>query len=59
MINRNSTFNYHDQLAESFVWPIYGGHWDTQFTYTFENFFHPLVGKLISKLNERFAIWDA
>jgi hypothetical protein len=25
--------------------------WDTRFTYTFENFFHPFVGELISKLN--------
>ncbi len=25
---------------------------DTQFKYTFENFFHPLVGELISKLNK-------
>src|SRR5436309_1174035 len=24
---------------------------DTQFTYTFENFFHPFVGELIAKLN--------
>lgn len=29
------------------------GSWQqvTQFTYTFENFFHPLVGELIQKLN--------
>jgi hypothetical protein len=26
--------------------------WDTQFTYTFENFFHPFVGDLISKANK-------
>lgn len=26
-------------------------HWDRQFTYTFENFFHPFIGELISKLN--------
>jgi hypothetical protein len=25
---------------------------DTQFTYTFENFFHPFVGELIEKLNK-------
>src|SRR3984893_4616946 len=27
------------------------GHWDTKFTYTFENFFHPFVGELIAKVN--------
>src|SRR5262249_48930684 len=27
------------------------GHTDTQFTYTFRNFFHPFVGELIAKLN--------
>lgn len=26
---------------------------DTQFTYTFENFFHPYVGELIEQLNQR------
>lgn len=26
-------------------------HLDTEFTYTFENFFHPFVGELIAKLN--------
>jgi len=25
---------------------------DTKFTYTFENFFHPLIGELIAKLNK-------
>lgn len=27
--------------------------WDTQFTYTFENFFHPYVGELIEQLNKK------
>ncbi|MGH8608505.1 MAG: hypothetical protein ACREX9_14170 [Gammaproteobacteria bacterium] len=26
---------------------------DTQFTYTFENFFHPFVGELVEKLNKQ------
>jgi len=26
---------------------------DTQFTYTFENFFHPFVGELVEKLNKK------
>src|SRR4051812_22754512 len=29
------------------------GHWDTQFRYTFTNFFHPFVGELIARLNAR------
>ncbi len=27
------------------------GHWETKFTYTFDNFFHPFVGEMIAKLN--------
>src|SRR5262245_26021674 len=30
---------------------IASGHTDTQFTYTFRNFFHPFVGELLAKLN--------
>ena len=26
---------------------------DTEFTYTFENFFHPFVGELIAELNKK------
>src|SRR5216684_5592865 len=29
------------------------GYWDTQFTYTFRNFFHPFVGELVSRLNQK------
>src|SRR5579883_1963519 len=33
--------------------PLYTTHEDTQFTYTFENFFHPYVGDLIGRLNQK------
>jgi hypothetical protein len=42
---------YHDQLATAEYQAAYSGHWDTQFTYDFLNFFHPFVGELIRKLN--------
>lgn len=44
---------YHEALQSSQV-ESWGGtyHWDTQFDYTFQNFFHPYVGALISKLNK-------
>lgn len=40
---------YHD-AAQAAQWAV-PYHLDTQFDYTFENFFHPLVGALISRLN--------
>lgn len=44
---------YHEssQASQMLQW---GGtyHWDTQFDYTFQNFFHPYVGRMISKLNK-------
>jgi len=53
----NFTYNaslagFHDQAIASAVWNIDFGWWDTRFTYTFENFFQPFVGELISKLNQ-------
>lgn len=41
----------HDTVKATKVHVVTSGHTDTQFTYTFENFFHPFVGELISKLN--------
>src|SRR6266436_7676377 len=44
---------YHDTSLVS-KWSIVGlagGHYEPAFTYTFRNFFHPLVGELVSKLN--------
>ena len=43
---------FHDGAAASKLVAVAVGHWDTQFKYTFENFFHPFVGELISKLNQ-------
>lgn len=42
---------YHEKALESQLTQLARGHQDTQFTYTFENFFHPFVGELIAKLN--------
>jgi hypothetical protein len=42
----------HDARLADKVGRISSGHTDTQFTYTFRNFFHPYVGELIKKLNE-------
>src|SRR5262249_30862360 len=52
----NYAIGFHDQetafshmgLAAT---TVVSGHWDTKYTYTFENFFHPFVGKLIKRLN--------
>jgi hypothetical protein len=42
---------YHEKNL-AYQWnQIVLGHLDTQFTYSFENFFHPFVGELIAKLN--------
>ena len=51
MIKLNDVANFHDQATASYAGKIALGHWDTQFTYTFENFFHPFIGELIAKLN--------
>jgi hypothetical protein len=53
MSNIILTSGYHDNLQLS-TWkqsPVVTGHSDTQFTYTFRNFFHPFVGELIGRLN--------
>jgi Tc toxin complex TcA C-terminal TcB-binding domain len=50
-----ATFNYvtsfHDRVQASHLGLGRVAHHDTQFTYTFENFFHPFVAELIAKLN--------
>jgi hypothetical protein len=43
---------YHDTPQTTHLGVILGGYWDTEFTYTFRNFFHPFVGELITKLNQ-------
>src|SRR5258708_27072209 len=45
------TTSSHDLATAFYAGTIASGHSDTQFTYTFENFFHPFVGELIAKLN--------
>src|SRR2546426_4389705 len=52
MIKLNDVANFHDQATASYAGKIALGHWDTQFTYTFENFFRPFVGDLIAELNK-------
>src|SRR5262245_2800863 len=51
MANFTATAGFHDAVVASVAGSILAGHWDMQFKYTFENFFHPFVGELISKLN--------
>ncbi|MBD1930311.1 MULTISPECIES: toxin [Cyanophyceae] len=48
-----SQFEFH-QVSDkaSVVIPFYTDRQDIEFTYTFENFFHPFVGELIQKLNK-------
>lgn len=42
-----------DPLGNGWTWSHKTIHQDTEFTYTFENFFHPYVGELISRLNQK------
>src|SRR5215831_16391229 len=51
MRNLDHTTGFHDHATSSYAETIALGQRDTQFTYTFENFFHPFVGELITKLN--------
>lgn len=43
---------FHEQATSNDRMKIVVDHSDTQFTYTFENFFHPFVGELIGQLNK-------
>ena len=44
--------SFHDRAVASYVGTtVKVGDWETQFTYTFQNFFHPFIGELIAKLN--------
>lgn len=47
----NYHIGYHNRALASEHAVLVRGHWDTQFRYTFENFFHPFVDELIGKLN--------
>jgi hypothetical protein len=51
MANLKVVVGFHDALAASQAEVVPNENTDTKFNYTFENFFHPFVGELISKLN--------
>src|SRR5215218_4112370 len=51
MANIKDTIGFHDLSVANLESTASPGHADTQFTYTFQNFFHPFVGELIAKLN--------
>ncbi|HEX7312610.1 MAG TPA: hypothetical protein VF297_01745 [Pyrinomonadaceae bacterium] len=42
---------FHEKQLTASMTKVSLSHWDTRFTYTFRNFFHPFVGELISRLN--------
>ncbi len=51
MTNLASSVGFHDRSLGRVVDRIPFGHWDTQFSYTFRNFFHPFVGEMIARIN--------
>jgi hypothetical protein len=51
MTNLASSVGFHDRSLGQVIDRIPFGHWDTQFTYTFRNFFHPFVGEMIARIN--------
>ncbi len=55
-MNVNYSAGFHDQATAQTnmglaAVDVIAGHWENRFTYTFQNFFHPFVGKFIKKLN--------
>jgi hypothetical protein len=52
MTTLNVKASFHDRSLMPVLWKKVRGHWETHFTYTFRNFFHPFVGELIAKLNK-------
>jgi hypothetical protein len=51
MAINTSAAGFHDTATAHKVAALSLDYWDRRFTYTFENFFHPFIGELISKLN--------
>jgi hypothetical protein len=50
----DTKFHYSsERIAKYHVGGWYESYQDTEFTYTFENFFHPYVGELIQQLNTK------
>ncbi len=52
MENFNDAIGFHDRLTADLGAILTWNRADTQFTYTFRNFFHPFVGELIARLNQ-------
>jgi hypothetical protein len=50
MPNNSTRLSFHDYTLSAGR-GVVAWSWQTRFTYTFENFFHPFIGELISKLN--------
>ena len=49
-----SVVQFHEAVSYGTIkhyFGVLGSTQDTEFTYTFENFFHPFVGELITQLN--------
>jgi hypothetical protein len=45
--------DFHNATGLANLGPLKQFAWTTEFTYTFQTFFHPFVGELIGKLNEK------
>ena len=52
MVSLKNNVGFHDQLVADRWGTMPLTQWDTQFTYRFQNFFHPFVGELIARLNQ-------
>lgn len=53
MTNLAYIAGFHDMATASLSGRVARFNGDTQFTYTFENFFQPFIGELIAKLNKK------
>jgi hypothetical protein len=51
MLTANLVSKFHDRALVSHWVPASTGHSETKFSYTYENFFHPLIGELLARLN--------
>lgn len=52
MVDIRYLIGNHNASLTAETMAVLPGHWDTKYTYTFENFFHPFVGELIAKLDK-------
>jgi hypothetical protein len=53
MVDPKNYIVFHDQSVAAFWNTMPVGNQNTKFTYTFHNMFHPFVGELISRLNQK------